>query len=611
MTSPTLLSCVISILCAANEGAPPPVSFGTRCLRTIDAVTALAFSPDGTRLAVAGLDPRVSILDPSNYAVLHRTAIGDKGLATIGWWADGSGLYATTQSGLVLRLGTDGARTAEPLQPYLAATSVLSPAGNAVASTGRSESEVDLADAAGKRLGIVPGNGDRVARVAFSPDGRRLAIASWKNVEGGRRDGVLVLADVASSAVIRSLETPGWFASALCFAAAGEGVLAGGSDGVLRRLADDGASVAEIGRGHHGVIAAVAVSADGDRIATGGVDRQIALYDQSQLRRAFPAHRSTVSALAFAPDGKRVVSGSLDQSLRVWDTESGALLAGPAGHEAGVTAVAATPDGSRIATAAADGSVILWDATGAERARATGNAGAVAAIAFSEDGQRLATCGADGVARVLDATTGAELARIATDAVAQNDIAWIPGSDRLAIGCADSAIRVFAVASGELALKLSTERGPCTALAIAPGGGVLASASATLELWTLADGSRSAVAGAPVPAVADLEFSADGTHIAAACGDKVARLFAASNLAEERRFEGLKGRAEAVAIAPDGRILAVSCAADAEVRLFDLATGTLLRTVGGHERPVTALAFVGDRLLCGSNDQTATLISVR
>jgi WD40 repeat protein len=79
---------------------------------------------------------------------------------------------------------------------------------------------------------------------------------------------------------------------------------------------------------HGEAIYTVAFSPDGRRIAVGGVEGAIRLYDARAGTELPPlqGHRGSVSALAFSPDSTTLVSGGLDKVPRVWDVAASKLV---------------------------------------------------------------------------------------------------------------------------------------------------------------------------------------------------------------------------------------------------------------------------------------------
>src|SRR5262249_21359517 len=143
-------------------------------------------------------------------------------------------------------------------------------------------------------------------------------------------------------------------------------------------------------------VTALALTPGGQRLATGGKDGTIRVWDvttgEQQLR--IEASRWDVTSLTFSDDGNLLVSASNTERLaKVHDATTGRVLATLRGHMAQVLSLTFVPDTLLVATAAADGTVRLWDArSGQERAcRNLGeNALVVSAVACSPDGRMLA-----------------------------------------------------------------------------------------------------------------------------------------------------------------------------------------------------------------------------
>src|SRR6185295_2320547 len=92
---------------------------------------------------------------------------------------------------------------------------------------------------------------------------------------------------------------------------------------------------------------ALALSADGKKLAAAGCDRILRVWDlaSSKLEQSIENHADWVMGLAFSPDGKYLLSASRDKTAKVWDLAAKESLATFSDHQNTVYGVAMTPDG--------------------------------------------------------------------------------------------------------------------------------------------------------------------------------------------------------------------------------------------------------------------------
>jgi WD40 repeat protein len=246
---------------------------------------------------------------------------------------------------------------------------------------------VALKETATGRPIVLSNGGPSSARVlAFTPDGRTLAVAG--------QGPVVRLWDARTAREWPPLHVRGGTrVDGLAFSPDGARLTVGLWDGPLadwdwrrgRRLDGPGRPI--------GGVTAVALAPDGATLATGDAHGRVVVWGPSDPRgRAAAGHRNRVGSLAFAPDGRSLASASPgDATVCVSDAATGALKYTLTYKHTGVTSVAFSPDGTLLAAAHADGEARLFDA-------ATGRPRGVAAcdrmpyaLAFSPDGATLAT----------------------------------------------------------------------------------------------------------------------------------------------------------------------------------------------------------------------------
>jgi serine/threonine protein kinase/WD40 repeat protein len=150
----------------------------------------------------------------------------------------------------------------------------------------------------------------------------------------------------------------------------------------------------------------IAFSRDGSEVFTGSPEGGRILRwsraDHAEAR-ALEGHTEAVGALAVSADGLRLASGSTDGTARIWTLRTGTADHVVEGHDQRASGVAFSPDGARLATADGTGHVRIVDvATGHVTLTGAPHDRWINRIAWSPDGRWLVTAADDCSVRVLE-----------------------------------------------------------------------------------------------------------------------------------------------------------------------------------------------------------------
>jgi WD40 repeat protein len=349
--------------------------------------TAIALARDG--LIAAARSSWILLHDPVSGLSLGKLETGGD-LRSISWSADGKTLLSVDASGkLVLwtiKLRTAGARLRGEVRAPVKSVA-LSPDGKTLVSCEHLEKTVKVRDAgSGEVVATLEGHDAAVNVVAWSADGTLVA--------SGAEDANAIVWGAAERKKKVTIEA-GAKVQSIAFSPDGKTLAVGGNKRSLGLWAvETGKLVAKLAPGE-GDVRSLAYSPDGKTLAV-GVGKLVELWDTSknERRAALGEHKSDVWCVAFSPDGKTLATGSWDRTVKLRDASGKVQKTIERVKE--VYSLAFAPDGKTLATGNIDATIGLWSVETAElrgmfKAHTEGQA--VGQLAFAPGGKTLISVG--------------------------------------------------------------------------------------------------------------------------------------------------------------------------------------------------------------------------
>jgi WD40 repeat protein len=333
---------------------------------------------------------------------------------------------------------------------------------------------------------------------------------------------------------------------------------------------------------HHSVVSALAFSPDEQRLATGGWDRVVKMWDLSNGTLLWTGFAiEAILSLALSPDVCALASGGTDGHIRIWDVSSGVLLQSLMEHTGLVWRVVWSPDGKLLASAGQDAHIRLWERTGDGCAplkptpfnTLDGHSGPVTGLAFSPDGRTLATASEDRTFKFWDVTNGTLKETIPVQA-RPSGLEWSMDGRYLASGELDRAFWVWDLRQHKPRTTLYGKMGPVRAVAFTPDGGTLVTANedGSAQTWDMLSGQCIRIWQGFAHTVYDVAWSPSSAQIASGGNDKLITIWDIAQRVPLRLLRGHTMMIWGVSWSPDGRLVA-SCGEDSTIRIWDVITG--------------------------------------
>ncbi len=369
-------------------------------------LTNIVFSPDGTRLAIGGLDGSAGIWSVASHRELLPLNSATVPISSIAWRPD-SGQIATTSSdgeGRLWRTSLDQGSTIS--------TGVGLNLDEAVVSADRVWAGITEPQAEILRSWTREGRpASRPFRVVADPSGIALAFSGNGRLAAATRSGEdIIVRDLAHGHTVGSVS--GFTTSGIIGLA-----LDTSGDRLLAASATSGIGLFDVKDGMRLLAAQtlpnsqtcaggyVSFSADGQRAVGVNYCGQGIFWNTrtGKLLGRFDTGVQSVSAISLDTHGRLLALSSWSRTTTIYQLDARRALRVLIGDTASVTDVAFSPQGTWLATASEDGDVRIWDVANGQLLRLVPDNSGVFSVAFSSNGADVVFTDSDGQIHIQDA----------------------------------------------------------------------------------------------------------------------------------------------------------------------------------------------------------------
>ncbi|MCG3183089.1 MAG: Serine/threonine-protein kinase PknD [Planctomycetes bacterium] len=432
----------------------------------------VAFSPDGTTLAVCTSDPSLLLLDTSTGDVKQR--LGLNTLANcVKFSPDGRYLFAPLRDGparlLDIRTGNmERQFTLDNQQGVIAAA--FDPSAermwllDQMLNQWSWEYKKTGPPVITGRIGLE--KAQLVYGSAISPDGKLI---------------VMALADGSITAWEPEPVNQRWYLKVgtgpiitCAFGTSSSFVVCGDGDGMLNYIDTRQGKVVLRRRAHRAAVAATAVSPNGRDIITSSVDGEFRAWEAHPML-APERHKLGVSSLSnvlVAPDGRLAAAVTDSGMVRLFEVAGGVVMAETDVFPHYLNDIAFSPDGSLLAIAHSGGAVKIWQLTGERQSREIAVYDDVQSVCFDAQGRLLLTGAYRGL-QMRDAASG-ELLKQHPAQGDHSGLLVFPDGKRVLQTGGYAEARILEIDSGRLLATLERGSYYSHANAISPDGTVVA-----------------------------------------------------------------------------------------------------------------------------------------
>jgi cytochrome c len=225
------------------------------------------------------------------------------------------------------------------------------------------------------------------------------------------------------------------------------GYATGGEDGKIAIWAQGNPLPVRTMEGHTAPIVALALSPDGETLASASWDHTIRLWPlKGGEPKVLKGHTAAVNGIAFSRDGKLLVSAGYDVAVRFWQLDTGAEAA--FNLPTPLNGIAIAPDGEIVA-GGADGKLYFLSQRGETVAEMQAAESPVVSLAMSNDGTLVAAAGIRGSVAIIDRKSRNVERTLVGPGLPVWSVTFFPDNRTIMTGGTDRLVRRWNAVSGE------------------------------------------------------------------------------------------------------------------------------------------------------------------
>jgi WD40 repeat protein len=568
-------------------------------------ITSVVMTKDNRYIISSSKDKTIKIWDVASNTLIRTLSGHSAGINMIALSPDDKLLASASSDKSVKIWDLEKEVCSYTAQSYSSDFVGFSKDGKYIFSSGANDNDTNIWDLNGKKLRTKFDNNYCFYGVAFSPDGKLLAMIG-SNPAILSADSYTVLRKIETqdldfldfSPDSKTILTSTGYGMEIIDVQTGKQIKKICKDDVKKALfTKDGKRIVsmdysgdikiwdveksvniKILKSHEDSLTDIFVSADGKKLVSSSEDNSIKLWDLDtyKLINTFKSNSYAVNSIAVSNDGKFAVTGSDDRTMRVWDFTEAKLSYSFSKNADLVLGVAVSPDNKNVVMSERD--LKYFDAVSGKILKTfTGEKYYFGApVLFSSNGKFILTCDRNNDILFIDINTGKVIRKYHGHTSSIKSLSFSPDGKFFVSGGYDRTVRFWNlnISSNELT-TLTDHTDDVTVAMFSPDGRYVASGSTDGTLL-ISETDYDAGFLRPVTKfktrpISTLCYTPDGKKIIIGSFDKTVSVYDVGLNKETDVFNGHQSTVRGIAVSKDGKF-AFSSSWDSTTKIWNLET---------------------------------------